>query len=441
MATFQITGLHLNVKKVYAGGRVGYRHYHKRGKGAVFIGETAEKLTGDLPQEMLESALAAAKGEKSAPQPLPTSRSLEDLFEEWRRSAEYRAEVRSQATRDLHKDYSAKLCRGTYKNERGVEKRFGDMPYILVEQDWVKDKFLTFRDQYATGWRPCKVSEAEAHGARRGKDWPAHARVGDYWIRTDGPKLYGFQFRETPKAGDHITSVLSACLSWAKQRGKIKINPMEGLKRLYSADRSLTIWEVAPLLALKAGNGVEPARPCPKQIWDVVLGAGLTGLAKVDLLRLQWPMILDDVIDLAGGRQKTGVDAMPPILPEARILFERIKREQQLAETYDPEGMVFHSSRKTPWTVEGFSASFQDAKNAAGIGRELHFHDLRGTAATMFVASPKNYSDLQIDLFMGWKEGEGARIRRKYVNARNVAKGLQQLLEGETRQAIAAVAG
>jgi hypothetical protein len=44
------------------------------------------------------------------------------------------------------------------------------------------------------------------------------------------------------------------------------------------------------------------------------------------------------------------------------------------------------------------------------------------------------YRDLQI-------EGEGARIRRKDVNARNMAKGLQALLEGETRHAISAVAG
>jgi integrase len=450
MATFKVPGLNLNIKKVYADGRVGYRHYHKRGKGAVCIGETAHKLKGDLPADMLERALAAAKAER-APQPPRAGRTLRELFAEWQGSAEYRADVRSAATRQLHDDNIDKWCAGAYTNERGAEKCFGDIPYVLVEQDWAKDRFLTFRDRHATGWRPCKIAEAEANKARRGSDFPDRPSIGDYWIKTDGPKPYGFQFRETPKAGDHLTSVLGACLAWAKRRGKIKINPMEGVQRLYAADRSLTIWEAAPLLALKEGKALEPARPCPRQIWEVVLGAGLTGLAKVDLLRLRWPMILEEVIDLEGGRQKTGADAMPPVLPEARMLFERIRRQQQetkikgpLGEEkslYDPNGFVFLSSRGAPWTVDGFSASFQDAKAAGGIGRELHFHDLRGTAATMFVVSPKNYSDLQIDLFMGWKEGEGGRIRRKYVNARNVAKGLQALLEGETRQAIAAIAG
>ncbi|MGE0046048.1 MAG: tyrosine-type recombinase/integrase [Hyphomonadaceae bacterium] len=441
MATFSIRGVHLNIKKVYADGRVGYRHYHKRGKGAVCIGETAHKLKGDLPAEMLERALAATKADGAPPPPRAPSKTLRELFDEWQASAEYRAEVRSRNTRQLHDDNIEKWCEGAYTSERGVQKKFGDMPYVLVEQDWAKDKFLTFRDRHSTGWRPCKVAEAEANKARRGDDYPLKSTLGVYFIRIDGPKPYGFQFRETPKAADHLTSTLGSCLAWAKRRGKIKINPMEGVERLYRSDRAMIIWEAEHLKQLQAGAAVEPARPCPRQVWDGVLGAALTGLAMIDLLRLRWPMILEEVIDLEGGRTKTGTEAMPPILPETRMLFERIRREQKEAETYDAEGFVFLNSRGKPWTPSGFGGSFQEAKTSAGIGKERHFHDLRGTAATMFVASPRNYSDLQIDLFMGWKEGEGGRVRRKYVNARNVAKGLQALLEGETCQAVAAIAG
>ncbi|MEQ1707162.1 MAG: tyrosine-type recombinase/integrase [Terricaulis sp.] len=441
MATFQVRGLNLNIKKVYADGRVGYRHYHKRGRGAVCIGETPLKLRGDLPGDMLERALAAAKTERF-PATLPVAgKTLRALFDEWQASAEYRAEVRSTNTRQLHDDNIDKWCAGTYTTERGVEKKFGDIPYILVEQDWAKDKFLTFRDRHSVGWRPCKVAEAENNKPARGDEFPVKPKLVDYFIRTDGPKPYGFQFRETPKAADHLTSTLGSCLSWAKRRGKIKINPMEGVEKLYRNDRAMIVWEAEHLTQLQAGAVVEPARPCPAQVWDCVLGAALTGLAMVDLLRLRWPMILDDVIDLEGGRTKTGADAMPPILPVTRMLFERLRRQQFEAKTYDDKGFVFLNSRSKPWTPSGFGGSFQDAKAAAGIGKERHFHDLRGTAATMFVASPRNYSDLQIDLFMGWKEGEGGRIRRKYVNARNVAKGLQALLEGETRQAVVAVAG
>ncbi len=437
MATFQIRGLNLNIKKIYADGRVGFRHYHKRGKGAVCIGETAHKLKGDLPAEMLERALAAKRAERAPPVPCAPSKTLRELFDEWQNSAEYRAEVRSCATRRLHDDNIERWCAGSYTTERGAQKKFGDMPYILVEQDWAKDKLLTFRDHHSTAWRPCKVAEAAANKAKSGDEFPQRPALGDYWIKTGGPKPYGFQFRETPKAGDHLTSVLGSCLSWAKSRGKIKINPMEGVKRLYSSNRSAIIWTADDLLKLRAGAAVDPARPLGPHLWDAACLAALTGLAQADLLRLSWAMVLDREIDLEGGRKKTGVEAMPPILPETRLLLERLRR----AQGGDPpkEKCVLLNSRGEAWTGDGFGSSWQTAKERAGIGRELHFHDLRGTAATMFATA--GYSDLQIDLFMGWTEGESGGIRRKYVNARNVAKGLQALLEGETRQAIAAVAG
>lgn len=61
----------------------------------------------------------------------------------------------------------------------------------------------------------------------------------------------------------------------------------------------------------------------------------------------------------------------------------------------------------------------------------------RGTAATMFAAG--GYTDLQIDLFMGWTQGESAGIRRKYLSARNVALALTDLL-GDVGAAISGVA-
>lgn len=309
--------------------------------------------------------------------------------------------------------------------EKGARKRFGDMPYRLVEQDWAKDRFLTFRDKHSVGWRPCKLAVAKAHKSRKGRDLPLQAEFGSFWIVTGGPKPYGFQYRETPKAADHLTNTLGACLSWAKSRGKIRINPIEGLKRLYRNNRAAIIWLAENMLKLKAGAAVDPPKPLSPQLWDAVCLAALTGLALSDLLRLSWGMVLDQVIDLEGGRKKTGVEAMPPILPATRALLDRLRRQQG----GNPEGSatVLLNSWGKPWTPSGFSSSFQAAKERAGIGRELHFHDLRGTAATMFAA--EGYSDLQIDLFMGWTEGDSAGIRRRYLTARNVARALTELLQ------------
>jgi hypothetical protein len=51
---------------------------------------------------------------------------------------------------------------------------------------------------------------------------------------------------------------------------------------------------------------------------------------------------------------------------------------------------------------------------------------MRGTAATQFMV--RGYRTDQVDLFLGWKPGESAYIRRKYIDARNVAKGVQAFL-------------
>jgi hypothetical protein len=43
------------------------------------------------------------------------------------------------------------------------------------------------------------------------------------------------------------------------------------------------------------------------------------------------------------------------------------------------------SSRRRPWTPNGFGTAFNRAKITARMNeRDLHFHDLRGTAATKF---------------------------------------------------------
>jgi hypothetical protein len=42
-------------------------------------------------------------------------------------------------------------------------------------------------------------------------------------------------------------------------------------------------------------------------------------------------------------------------------------------------------SRRRPWTADDFGSSFNKAKIDAGLSeRDLHFNDLRGTAATKF---------------------------------------------------------
>jgi len=67
-----------------------------------------------------------------------------------------------------------------------------------------------------------------------------------------------------------------------------------------------------------------------------------------------------------------------------------------------------------PWTPDGFGSSFNTAMKEAGIAdRDLHFHDLRGTAATRFyiVGLPIRV----IAEILAWSEDQVDKIIRRYV--------------------------
>src|SRR5262249_37872248 len=67
---------------------------------------------------------------------------------------------------------------------------------------------------------------------------------------------------------------------------------------------------------------------------------------------------------------------------------------------------ILTNSRNRPWTLDGFSSSFNKAKINAGLtSRDLHFHDLRGTAATRFYVA--GLPERVIAEIMGWGGARG----------------------------------
>lgn len=88
---------------------------------------------------------------------------------------------------------------------------------------------------------------------------------------------------------------------------------------------------------------------------------------------------------------------------------------------------VLTSSKRRPWTTDGFGSSFNDAKHAAGIAeKDLHFHDLRGTAATKFYIA--GLPIRVIAEILAWSEDQVERIIRRYVaRAAATRAAIQQL--------------
>ena len=95
---------------------------------------------------------------------------------------------------------------------------------------------------------------------------------------------------------------------------------------------------------------------------------------------------------------------------------------------------ILTSSTKRPWTADGFGSSFYTASvNAKMDDRDLHFHDLRGTAATKFYLA--GLSIRVIAEILAWTEEQVEKIIRRYVGRTAATKeAIRQLnLRGQSR--------
>jgi integrase len=78
------------------------------------------------------------------------------------------------------------------------------------------------------------------------------------------------------------------------------------------------------------------------------------------------------------------------------------------------------------------SSSFPTAKQRAKIDKDLHFHDLRGTAATKFYIA--GLSTRVIAEILAWSEDQVERIIRRYVDRAAATKAIiRQLNEAKNR--------
>jgi integrase len=207
------------------------------------------------------------------------------------------------------------------------------------------------------------------------------------------------RWANTPRAADYALQVLSRILSYAVDPlGKLAGNPCEGIKTLYSGDRSEIIWTDADIAALK--------KTCSAEIGHAVDLASHTGLRLSDLLRLSWSHVGEDAITIATGKgRRRRAEAIVPLYDTLRRVLDEIPKRSTT---------VLTSSRRRPWTANGFGSSFNKAKIDAKLtDADLHFHDLRGTAATRFYIA--GLPERVIAEIMGWEEEHVARIIRRYV--------------------------
>ena len=215
------------------------------------------------------------------------------------------------------------------------------------------------------------------------------------------------KWSDKPRTADYAMQVLSRVLSYGVDPlGKIAGNPCEGIKQLYTGDRSEIIWLDTDINHLKA--------TCSVDIGHAVGLAAHTGLRLSDLLKLSWSHIGEDAIAITTGKSKNRRTAIIPLYDDLRAVLAAIPPRATT---------VLSNVRRRPWKANGFGTAFNRAKIAAKMSdRDLHFHDLRGTAATKFYIA--GVSERSIAEIMGWEEEYVSKIIRRYVGRAAATKAL-----------------
>jgi integrase len=225
------------------------------------------------------------------------------------------------------------------------------------------------------------------------------------------------QYADTPRTADLALQVLSVILSFGVDaQGKLASNPCEGIKQIYSGNRREIIWTDADLDQLK--------RSCPEEIgWAVDLAVN-TGLRLGDLLRLCWSHIGDYAIVMTTSKSKHTRQVVIPLHDDLRAVLASIPKRST---------NVLTNSRRRTWTGNGFGTAFNRAKARAGMSdRDLHFHDLRGTAATRFYTA--DLKQREIAEIMGWEEEHVDRIIRRYVGRTAATNAVIEKLRAAKRR-------
>jgi integrase len=227
------------------------------------------------------------------------------------------------------------------------------------------------------------------------------------------------QCADKPRSADYGMQVLSRVISYAVDPlGKIAGNPCEGIRRLYSGDRSEIIWVEEDITLLK--------KTCTSEIADAVDLAKATGLREGDLLRLSWSHVheAEGAIRITTGKSKHRREAIIPLYNDLKHVLARIPKRSTT---------ILTNVRGQPWKTGGFSTAFNRAKRKAGMNnRNLHFNDLRGTAATMFYQA--GLSQRVIAEIMGWEEEHVDKIIRRYVSRTAATKEAIRLINKARRR-------
>ena len=138
-------------------------------------------------------------------------------------------------------------------------------------------------------------------------------------------------------------------------------------------------------------------------------------------MRVAWSHVGDEAIVLTTGKSSHRREAIIPLYGALRGVLASIPKRATT---------ILTSSKHRPWTADGFGSSFNKAKIDAGMSeRDLHFNDLRGTAATKFYIA--GFTMREIAETLAWEEESVEKIIRRYAGRAAAIKARIKKLEAK----------
>lgn len=243
-------------------------------------------------------------------------------------------------------------------------------------------------------------------------------------------------------------ATLKRFCSWAKEKKRLPVNPLQGYKLLVEnnqRDRVLTQEEMKALLdeCGKARNA--------ERLKLAVIIALETGLRREGVLTLKWSevdWIRNEIVKVVKHHRSQGPkEVRIPLTPKLRDELLAWHKELKKEKVAGLGGYVLPSPRKPETHMKVTSDfGFANACIRAGIdvieewnekkGKEekktgFHFHDLRHTFATYFLMRTKNLHALAE--ILGHSPAEEYRMSRRYAHILSDEKhrAMKQFAEGD----------
>lgn len=205
-------------------------------------------------------------------------------------------------------------------------------------------------------------------------------------------------YSATPRAADMGIQVFSRLLAEGMSEGMLLNNICNGIGAIYASDRSGLIWTAEDLDKLE--------RHASKEVFQAGRLASLTGLRQSDLLRLSWRHIKPNSIEIAAAKSGRNGRAprvtLIPMYGTLRAYLDGLPK-RNLTVLVNTDGDAWRT---------GFGSSWGTACDRASI-ETLHFHDLRGTAATNYYRA--GLSIREIAQIMVWSEDYVEALIDRYV--------------------------